>query len=138
MSIAQWVRGVDQDQVEVAVQLAMLEPIVQYKDIDVRMRFDDVPCPLYAAGVGVNDHTSKEALKQSLLVAAEFPCRLVAAQKNRRTKARLEQPLRQPSHDRRLARPTGRDVSDTDYRPVRTVRMEHADVVQPVPRRRSS
>jgi hypothetical protein len=107
-------RGVDENQIEIAVQAPMLEAVVQQDTVHLGVGRKKRTQRRRAIGVRHDVHVGKPPTVLLLLVARLSGPRRVAAHGDGRVVTGRPQPRRNPHDRRRLARTAGRDVAHRD------------------------
>ena len=127
VAASEGIGGVDGHEVEIAMQAAVLEAVVEHHDTG--------PGPRRRPGsgdpVGVGDvrHAGEQEGQLGRFVAHGAPRRAVAAGDDGRGVSRPKQAAGHPRHQRGLAGPAQGEVADADHRHRRGVGGEEAGVV---------
>lgn len=121
VAIAEGLRGVDQDEVEVALGSAVLEAVIQEKAGDLGLAAQDRRGGGDAIGIGFDDDSRQRVGQDGLFVTDLRAGLSVAAQENGRALADLLELGREPLDDGSLAGSARGDVADADGGPAKVV-----------------
>src|SRR5205814_8357461 len=114
--MAEGIGGVDEDEIDVAGEAAVLEAIIEQKNIGLRLVFEDKQPAGDAIGLGVDGDVLlvEQFAEEGLFIAHAACAAVIAAHEDGGVEAVLFEFSRQPADEGRFAGAAGGDVTDGD------------------------